>query len=92
MSNPHDRQFLGPHQIDDVARALIALTREVWVLTDRQILLERLLDRHGIDTSALDTTDPDSAATAELDRRREQLLSAVLGQLRGQSSDGPPPA
>ena len=90
MSKNQHRQFFGSPQIDDVARALIALTREVWVLTDRQILLERLLARHGIDTAALDTTDPDSTATAELDQRREQLLASVLGQLRGQSSDGPP--
>lgn len=90
MSGKHDqRQLLGDHQIDDVARALIALTREVWVLTDRQVLLERLLGQHGIDTVVIDQTEPDAETMAELDRRREKLLGAVLGQLRGPSADGP---
>lgn len=90
MSDRHEsRRLLADHQIDDVARAVIALTREVWVLADRQVLLERLLREHGIDTGAIDRTEPDAETMAELDRRREQMLGAVLGQLRGPSA-GPP--
>jgi hypothetical protein len=90
MNDRHERRLLDDHQIDDVARALIALTREVWVLTDRQIMLERLLHQHGIDTSAIDAADPDAETAVVLDRRRENLLAAVLGQLRGQSAGDPP--
>lgn len=91
MTDRHQtRRLLADHQIDDVARALIALTREVWVLTDRQVLLEGLLRRNGIDTAVIDTTEPDAETMAELDARREKLLGAVLGQLRGPSGDGSP--
>jgi len=77
------RELLAPHQIDDVARALIALTREVWVLADRQAMLETLLTEHGIDSSRIDSMQPDAALEAELSAKRDRLLSSVLDALGG---------
>ncbi|MDP3550484.1 MAG: hypothetical protein Q8R81_08810 [Novosphingobium sp.] len=80
-TTPH-RQILPPTRIDDVAEALLALTREIWVLTDRQLMLEALLTRNGIDVSALDAMEPDEPMQARLTARRQLLIDNVLTALR----------
>ena len=77
------REIMAAHQVDDVARAVLALAREVWVLSDRQVLLEQLLARHGIDTSTLDQNEPDPATQALLDARRDSLIEHVIAALKG---------
>jgi hypothetical protein len=79
------REILAQHQIDDIAMALIALTREVWVLSDRQAMLEKLLADHGIDCGEIDTMQPDEALEAELAVKRDRLLSSVIDALRNTS-------
>lgn len=76
------RQILPAARIDDVAEAVLALTRELWVLTDRQMMLEALLTSHGIDVSGLDTIEPDEQMQARLAARRQVLLDNVLTALR----------
>lgn len=90
MSNPEStgrdttppRQILPAARIDDVAEAVLALTRELWVLTDRQMMLEALLTSHGIDVSGLDAMEPDAQMQARLTARRQVLLDNVLTALR----------
>jgi hypothetical protein len=53
------RQFLGADQVDNVADAVLALARELWVVADRQLILEAALARHGIDAAAeIDSFEP----------------------------------
>jgi hypothetical protein len=78
------RQILDPGQIDRVADALLALTRELWVTRDRQILLEGVLAKHGIDAGAeIDAIEPDAALQARLDGERDRLIGAVVAALNG---------
>ena len=76
-----------PDQIDLVADAVIALTREVWVLTDRQRILEAVLAKHGIDAATeIDAFTPDPAMEAALTAKRDRLIAAVTGAMSGGKS------
>ena len=39
---------MQPQQVDDVAKALLVMARELWVVKDRQRVLEALLAEHGM--------------------------------------------
>ena len=83
LSEPPERQIFAPEQIDDVAEAVIALTRELWVVSDRLAVLEAVLERQGLEVKkAIDAFQPDEGFEAELARKRNQLLNAVLVALK----------
>jgi len=74
--------ILAPERLDDVALALLTLTKEVWVLADRMHVVETLLERNGVVTAeAIDRFEPDAAFTAENDRRRRRLADGVFAAL-----------
>jgi hypothetical protein len=78
------RQILKPDQIDDVAKAVLALARELWVTRDRMILMEGVLAERGIDiAAAIDAHVPDAALQARLDNERDRLIGAVVDALNG---------
>ena len=73
---------LKPEDIDKLGDALIALTHEVWVLRDRQKVLERLLADAGVLTpDAVQAFQPDDSLNAELSAEREALINNVLRAL-----------
>ena len=73
-----ERRFLGADQVDNVADAVLALARELWVVADRQLVLEAVLAGHGIDAQAeIDSFEPDAAMQAALDARRDRMIAAV---------------
>jgi hypothetical protein len=75
-------RFLGPDQVDDVARAVLALAREVWVLRDRQRVLEAVLDANGIDvTAAVERHQPSPELQATLDAERKAFVQGLLRAL-----------
>lgn len=77
-----ERSLLGSSQLDRLADALLALSREVWVLRDRQILLEEILAQHGIDAAtAIDAIEPDAVLQARLDSERDRLIGNVIEAL-----------
>lgn len=79
-----ERSILKPEQIDDVAQAVLAVARELWVTIDRQLVLEAVLARHGIDIAAeVDAFEPDPALQTRLDARRASLLDAITTALNG---------
>lgn len=91
LSEPPARQIFKPEQIDDVAEAVIALTRELWVTVDRVAVLEKVLENRGVPVQAeIDAYQPDEAFQAELDAKRDRLLNAVLVALKAVSPDGEP--
>ncbi len=88
LSDPPERQILKPAQIDDLGQAVLALTREIWLLTDRMLVMEKVLERRGLDVgAAIDAYTPDPAFAAELERRRTRLLDVVLEALRARAPD-----
>lgn len=84
MSDHTDpRKFLSSDQVDNVADAVLALARELWVVADRQLVLEAILARHEIDAAAIDAFEPDAALQAALDTRRDRIVGAVSRALSG---------
>ena len=78
------RQILAPDRIDDVAKSVLALTRELWVMRDRQIVTEAVLASRGIDLrEELDGFQPDAALQAKLDAERDRIIAAVAAALGG---------
>lgn len=75
------RHILGPAQADHLGDAIIALTRELWVVTDRMLVMERMLTEQGMDLSGLDRYQPDAALAATLAARRSALLAHVTAAL-----------
>jgi hypothetical protein len=83
LSDPPPRQILAPERIDDVAQAVIAVTRELWVAVDRMAILEKVLSTNGVDVSAaIDAYQPNEALQADLDAKRAKILQSVLRALK----------
>ncbi len=83
LSDPPRRRILGAERLDDVAEAVLALTREVWLLTDRLVVMEKVMAANGVDlTAQIDAYEPDEACREELEAKRTRLLGAVLAALK----------
>jgi len=82
--NTPDMQALMPNQLDDVGRALLSLTRELCVLTDRVLVMEQVLADNGIDIGdAIDTHQPDDALQEKIDAQTGQIVGNILASLQG---------
>lgn len=94
MSGKDPREFnvpqvelLRPDQIDNLGRAILSLTREVAVLTDRVLVLEAVLEQQGVTShEEVETFAPDDAFEARSKEAMEKILQGVLDSLSG--SDG----
>jgi hypothetical protein len=83
LSDPPPYQRVRPNQIDNIGEAVLALTREVWVLTDRVMVLEAVLEKHDIAVSEeVDRFQPDDAMTARLKAKRDALVATIERALR----------
>jgi hypothetical protein len=81
-------QALAPDQIDDVANALLVLARELWVIKDRQRVLEALLAENGIVfPGAVRDYQPGPALAAELETERVRYTNALMMALCPPSED-----
>lgn len=87
--DPKDFNFpqadlLRPEQLDNLGRALLSLTREICVLTDRQMVLEKILADKGIDVAdAVDTYQPDETVQSQLDERTGAIIKTIVSDLTG---------
>ncbi|MEM9532612.1 MAG: hypothetical protein AAGA23_16970 [Pseudomonadota bacterium] len=59
-------------------QVILNLMREVWVLQDRQRVLEHLLAESGISAETVDTYQPDEALKSKLDAERKAFVAKVL--------------
>lgn len=83
-SDPEPRQMLRDAQIDHLGEAMLTLTRELWVLTDRVRILEAVLEDKGIDVrDAIATHVPSADLEAELTTARVRLVDALVTALTG---------
>mgnify|MGYP003403898351 FL=1 len=72
-------------------QAISALAEQVWILRDRERVLEEVLARHGLDVREEVTRfQPDAAMTRALDEERRTFINAVL-QSFGESRSKPNP-
>jgi hypothetical protein len=86
--NTPERQIMGEAHVDNLARALLSLTREVAVLTDRVLVLETLLERAGVVTcEAVDTFQPDAEFQQRVDAAVAAISAGVIAALQGADRD-----
>ncbi len=78
------RSALRPTDIDRVGAAIWTLTKELWIVKDRQAVTEVILKTRGIDISAeIDAHQPDPALEAKLAAERKSLVNKITQELTG---------
>jgi hypothetical protein len=74
--------YLLRRRIDDLAAAYVSVLGELWILKDRQAVLEQVLARHGIPApEAVEQFEPDGKFKAELDAERQAWVRRMVGAL-----------
>ena len=82
--NTPDVEYLRPEKIDNVARALISLLREVAVLNDRVMVLEEVLEGEGIAVrEKVDTYQPSEEFQKRADASMQHIIAPVIASLTG---------
>lgn len=77
---PTGKDYLGPESVTDVARMLMALFSEVWVMRDRQIVTEYLLETKGsVTREDIDEFVPTGELAAAITAERERFARLVAG-------------
>ena len=68
--------------IDRLGQALITLSKELWVMKDRQLVLEAALADAGIVAAdVVDKYQPDDNLRAQLESKRAEFIDEILGVL-----------
>lgn len=81
-ANKSETDFLLHRRIDDLAAAYVSVLGELWILKDRQAVLEQVLARHGIPAPELvEQFEPDGKFKAELDAERQAWVRRMVGAL-----------
>ena len=81
--------IFGPDNIDNIARAVLTLTREVAVLHDRVMVLEEVLEENGIVVrEMIDTYQPSEEFQARADAAIQILTRNVIAALQGTDGRG----
>jgi cell fate (sporulation/competence/biofilm development) regulator YlbF (YheA/YmcA/DUF963 family) len=71
--------YIGDERMDELARLSIGLMKEIWLLRDRQMLLERMLERSGtIERSDIERNEPDAKAEAEIRLEIDRMMRRVF--------------
>ena len=80
---------LRPEDIDRLGRAVITLTKELWIAKDRVRVLEAALVEAGVLSSdAVDRLQPDDTLAAALEQDRADLIDSILEAL--ETRENPP--
>lgn len=73
---------LQPEDLDRLGKALITLAKELWVVKDRQRILEAALAAQGITSSELlDGWEPDATLSEALQKDRAAFIDSLLKAL-----------
>jgi hypothetical protein len=82
MENNMAEKVLLESDVDRLGQAVLALTQEIWVLKDRQRVLEAALEEAGVlNHAALNEYSPDEGLSQELEVERKQLIDNILQAL-----------
>ncbi len=82
--NTPERSTLVDADVGRVGAAVLALTRELWVLTDRMLVLEAILQDSGIDVAQrIETFQPGRELQQKLDEKGQKLVETILAALAG---------
>ena len=67
---------IGAGRSDRVGLALLTMAHELWVIKDRQMVTEALLQEHGL-LQALDSYQPDAALAARIGAERDRFTRSI---------------
>ena len=80
--NSPDRVTLTDLDVASLGQAVLTLTRELWVITDRMHVMEAVLAKHGLDiTDEITQHNPDSDLSDKLQQEGVALIERVLASL-----------
>ena len=79
------RRALTPDQLDNLGLTLIEMTKELWVMKDRQIITEALLQKNGL-LADLDAYQPGPELADHIAAERKRFLGAITSVLFRQDS------
>ena len=83
-------QALDRVDVDQLGQALITITKELWVLKDRQRVLKTVLAEAGlVDRVNIDTYQPDQTLEGELRDERQKLINTVIDALTTSPAEAP---
>jgi hypothetical protein len=72
-------RYIGDARLDELARISIGLMKEIWLLRDRQLMLERLLEKQGVvERRAIELEEPDARASAEIRLEVDRMIARVF--------------
>jgi len=74
------RSLLTPDQLDNLGLAIISLAKELWVVKDRQMVAEALLQEKGL-LADLDTFQPHADLKAKLASERQRFMQDLMTAL-----------
>ncbi len=74
------RKALTPDQLDNLGLALIEMAKEMWVMRDRQMVMEAMLREKGL-LADVDTYQPGPELTARIAAERDRFLRDFTGVL-----------
>ena len=76
------QQSLSVDDIDNLGKAVATLARELWIVKDRFMILEAVLEKHGINAAhEIDALTPDSKLAERLAASREELIENLMQAL-----------
>ena len=85
-----DDRVLKVEDVDRLGQALLTLTKEVWVLRDRQRILEAMLEEAGVlIPEAVDAYEPGDELKAALRDERNYLINSIFDSLITPPLDAP---
>lgn len=72
-------QYLDENSVTDLGRMMMALLSEVWILKDRTMLLEHLLEQRGaIAPEELENMEIPEELAAKIEAERDKFATLVL--------------
>jgi hypothetical protein len=81
-ANKKEEDFLLHRRIDDLANAYVSVLGELWIMKDRQAVLEQVLARHGIAApEQIEKFEPSGEFKAQLDAERQSWIRRMVGAL-----------
>jgi hypothetical protein len=82
QANKIEEDFLLHRRIDDLAAAYVSVLGELWIMKDRQAVLEQVLAQHNIPAAeAVEKFEPTGAFKAQLDAERQVWIRRMIGAL-----------
>ena len=79
--------YLGSKRLDDIARMVTELASEVWILRDRNMVLEHLLAEKGtVDLDKIEELHPEGELRERIQAERAAFVQRVFGAVLDQDS------